>query len=66
MCCIVLLFTAVTALAGRVFGVLRRESRAYARLCVLKLLTDIFLKVTNRLAKVCLQIVYTVLYLKST
>ena len=46
MCCIVLLFTAVTALAGRVFGVLRRELRAYARLCLLKLLTDTFLKVT--------------------
>ena len=66
MCCIVMLYTVVATLAGRMFGVLRRELHAYAKLCVLKLLTDIFLKVTIDWQIVCLQIVYSVLYLFPT
>ncbi len=45
MCCIVLLYTAVAAFADRLFGVLRQELHAYARLSVFKLLTDMFSKV---------------------
>lgn len=66
VCQVVLLYTAVAPLAGRLFCVLRQELHAYARLCVFKLVTDIFSIVISDWQLVCLQIVYTFLYLKST
>ena len=58
MCCVVLLYTAVAALAGRLFGVLRQELHAYARVRAFKLLTDMFAKVITDRQIVCLQSIH--------